>query len=302
MTWLFRSFGLTFESDLPLLGFPPAEPGPIPDVVIATGQAAGEAAAGIAHAKVLPSPAGGHIFHLPEIGAFWVRDGQRIDVSPAEGADPAHIHLYLIGSAIGLLLHQRGMPTLHAATVAREGSAIAFIGDQGAGKSTLAASLAEAGFSVLGDDTMAISETPRGPVVWPGGGGFKLWRDTLTALALSPGPAIANRLDKHFTDNPRMAEDRAHPLGAILLLEGGPHRLERIDPLAAVDLLAQHAYRPEFVPLMGREAAHFQASARLAGAIPVWRFARPFDLSRRHETAVYLGENWTRLTGEKTED
>lgn len=297
MTHDLRAFGLNIRSDLAVEGFLPGADA-APDVVIYLNDAARVqmVAAGGAPWQMRPAPAGGWTFRAEDLADYWIRDGHEIAVSPAHDADPAHLQLFLLGSALGMLMHQRGQLTLHAATCALDDRAIAFVGEQQAGKSTLAMTLALAGFAVLGDDTMPV--WPGGPPqVWPGALRLKLWRDTLEGLALQPGTQVSNRIDKHFAPNPGMVEDKAHSLAAIVLLEfgEGPVRTRPVPPLPAIDLIAEHSFRPEYVPLLNRQAAHFQACAELANAVPVWRLTRPRDLARRGETTAFLQSNWHRL-------
>jgi hypothetical protein len=64
---------------------------------------------------------------------------------------------YLLGPVLGLVLHLRGIPCLHASSVAIGDRAIALLGGAGAGKSTTAAAFAQRGFPVLTDDIVALS-------------------------------------------------------------------------------------------------------------------------------------------------
>ncbi|MEM7507960.1 MAG: hypothetical protein AAF415_14575 [Pseudomonadota bacterium] len=297
MTHDLRAFGLNIRSDMPIEGFMPGHGAP-PDVAILLGDQANAQVVegGTPFWQMRPAPAGGWVFRAEDLGDYWIREGREIHLSPAPGAEPAHLQLFLIGSALGMLLHQRGQLALHSATCAIEDRAIAFVGAQQAGKSTHAATMAGAGHAVLGDDTMPVwlGEPPH---VWPGAMRLKLWRETLEALALEPGAQVSNRLAKHFSTNPRGAEDKAHPLGAVVLLDyaEGPVAAEPIAPLPAIDLIAEHSFRPEYVPLLDRQQEHFKACATLANAVPVWRLTRPRDLARRDETVAYLQSHWRRL-------
>src|SRR6185437_15564144 len=90
---------------------------------------------------------------------------------------------YLMGSLFAVLCHQRGLLPLHASAVATGEGAIAFLGSSGAGKSSLAAFLARAGYRVLADDICVIDPTAsRYRRVLPVAPWLKLWSATLDAM------------------------------------------------------------------------------------------------------------------------
>ena len=88
--------------------------------------------------------------------------------------------LYLLGSARGALLHQRGLLPLHANAVVLAGRAIAFCGHSGAGKSTIAAWFHDRGDPILADDICAVDGAATGEIIaYPGVPRLRLWRDAL---------------------------------------------------------------------------------------------------------------------------
>jgi hypothetical protein len=58
-------------------------------------------------------------------------------------------------------------------------------------------------------------------------------------------------------------------------------------------VISQNTYRPEYVPLLGREAEHFRLCSRLAGRVPVSRLRRPWALERLGETLALLRAHWS---------
>lgn len=52
-------------------------------------------------------------FHVPDIARFHLTDGRRIVVDPEAGADEDSVRLYLLGSCVDALLHQRQLLVLH---------------------------------------------------------------------------------------------------------------------------------------------------------------------------------------------
>ena len=89
------------------------------------------------------------------------RDGSSWSFDPSPDADPADIEKVRAGLAPALLRHLAGKVTFHGAAVAWTGSAVAFIGESGAGMWTLAAALcADYGGALVADDTAAIELEP----------------------------------------------------------------------------------------------------------------------------------------------
>src|SRR3984957_11299012 len=75
-----------------------------------------------------------------KIGAMAVRAGTEIVIDPADPrADERLLRYAVLGPALRALLHQRGLLVLHASVVVIGGRGVAFVGDNGAGKSTVAA-------------------------------------------------------------------------------------------------------------------------------------------------------------------
>lgn len=81
------------------------------------------------------------------VANYWVKEGREIVIEPGPAAEAGDVRVFLLGSAFGALLHQRGLPPFHAGAVAMEGKAVLLAGRSGVGKSTLAAELCRRGHS-----------------------------------------------------------------------------------------------------------------------------------------------------------
>ena len=144
---LLRIFGLVIDSEVSFDNLSAAPPGAAPDVIIRRGLVGDNPDLVIAEAE-----------------SFRVTDGREIIIEAREGVPERNLRLFLLGSAMGLILHQRGLLPLHANAVALDGRAIAIAGASGAGKSTLAASFARHGHQIVGDDVIAL-KAARGEVI-----------------------------------------------------------------------------------------------------------------------------------------
>ncbi|WP_300974432.1 hypothetical protein [Sphingomonas sp. LHG3406-1] len=264
-----RLFGLTIDSEIPLPGLVPAPEGAPVDVTIRRAHLAGEAD-----------------LVVEEAGAFAVRGGCEILVDAAEEMPERNVRLYLLGSAMGMLLHQRGLLPLHANAVALDGASIAVAGPSGAGKSTLAAWLTAHGQKLVGDDVVVVRHGMDGPIVHPGVPRLRLWGEALDHMGFERGGFERSYVDEGFDkwDVPVAGEALAAeglPLAAIYVLEDGPEiAINRLSGAAAVAALFDHTYRGQYVARTGGQALHFRSATALALAVPVFRLRRPRDLSR----------------------
>jgi len=95
-------------------------------------------------------------------------DGRRIWCGWLGSTSIESLQVYLLGHALSFALVKQGFEPLHATAVVIEGKAIAFLGDSGFGKSTLAAAFLDAGHTLLTDDLLLSRATPAGYDAFPG--------------------------------------------------------------------------------------------------------------------------------------
>jgi len=279
----YRAYGLVVHSVFPLPELEPAAgPPDRPDVVIRRGPLPGPAAPDGPREGVLRATPREVYLFWHEVGAVLVRDGREILVAEDGGADAVALRAYLLGPALALLLHQRGLLVLHASAVAMRRGVVGFLAASGQGKSTIAAWLRRRGHPLVADDTLAVELHPDGPRAHAGFPQLRLWPDTLAALGQAPGalPRVRAADDKRGW---RLAA------AAVAVGAGGLHRLYAIEdadalaiePLAghtALYQLVRHAY---ISPVLGElgSPTHLAQCARLAGAVPVARLRRPRALA-----------------------
>ena len=125
----------------------------------------------------------GYILRFPDLADFEVSaDGKEVVAYPAGEDDDATVeHLY-INQMVPLALSRQGRPTFHASVVTVPGGVVAFLGQSGMGKSTLAASFALNGSSFLSDDALLVEETNSGCEVQPSHPSIRLWEDSVDQL------------------------------------------------------------------------------------------------------------------------
>src|SRR5206468_5249103 len=89
------------------------------------------------------------------VGEFLVSgDGRRIVCRQSDAGTAESFYVYLLGQALSFALVKSGFEPLHATVLVIDGEAVAFLGESGFGKSTLAACFLGAGYQVLTDDLL----------------------------------------------------------------------------------------------------------------------------------------------------
>jgi hypothetical protein len=186
---------------------------------------------------------------------------------------------YLLGPVLGLLLRFRGVTCLHASAVAFENSTVAFVGAEGAGKSTTAAAFARSGCAVVSDDVVALVEREEDFWVSPAYPHVCLWPNSVELLYGSADalPPLSPNWEKR-----RMAldstglrfEEGALPLRAIYVLddhrsEPGPY-IEAVPAQEGFFLLVANSYATNMLDSEMR-TKEFRTLSSLVLKVPIRR-------------------------------
>jgi hypothetical protein len=187
---------------------------------------------------------------------------------------------YLLGPVFGLLLRLRGIVCLHASAVSVDDRCAAFVGSEGAGKSTTAAAFAQKGFAVLSDDIVGLVEQGDEFQVLPAYPRVNLWPDSVKLLYGSPDalPPLSAGWDKRGlalgeAGGPRF-EGQPLRLGTIYIFgDSSTHataNIEAISQKSALMMLIANTYAANFLDARQR-AEEFAVLGRLVAAVPVRR-------------------------------
>jgi hypothetical protein len=241
------------------------------------------------------------LLRIPKVARFLLRDGREITFEAEPGADAGDIPLYLLGTAYGILLHQRRQIVLHASAVRVNGKAILFCGPSGAGKSTLAAALAQRGYPFITDDFCAVTVTEDGtPMVHPDGRQLKLWAQAIEKLDLKgrSGARVRSRLEKFYVD-PGETHGEALPLGTLYALREArpplPPGIAQANAVDAAVILRRLAYRPRLINRMGQRVDYFHAATTIADKAGIFYLTRTLDFAAMPGVVADLERHWRSL-------
>lgn len=232
---------------------------------------------------------------IEESGRFRITDGCRITYDPWPGAGEDEVDLYLTGSVLGALLHQRAILPMHCNAIRMGDAAVLFCGESGAGKSTLAAWFQARDYPLFTDDVCALTFSPDGSVMaHPGLPRLRLHQQSLDLLAL--GNDGLSRIpwhdDKFELEMTRVAARDALPVAAIYHLctadDGVPEGIQPLGGLLAVNALTSSIYRRRVADLVGRGAGYLADTVRILAQVPVFSACRTWDLSRYEAEALAI--------------
>ena len=289
---VYTVFGLNVRSDIPLDELPPAAADAAADVDIVEGPVPGSGEEILGYSAV----PGGTLLRIERVGRYLIEGGRRITFQRDPQSSERNLRLFLLGSAFGALLHQRGLMPLHANAIIVEGRVVAFSGHSGAGKSTIAAWFHDRGYSIFADDVCVIGLGPDGaPHAYPGIPRIRLWREALEASGRRADDYSRSfdDLDKYDVPTPVGGGQAPLPVDRVYLLgkaaEGGTERgFTRLRGVEAVDALVSNTYRGGYLKATGRTGDHLMTCVKLAKAISVFRADRLWGFNRFDEQAALL--------------
>ena len=275
-TRVYRAFGLTIASRLPLPELP--EAAGEPDVEIVTGTVPPELPGAVRKGVRFQVAPGKLWLQVDGVARYLARGGAEIIIDRAADASDDSVRLFLLGAVFAALLQQRGVLALNASAIAMERGSAVFMGLSRAGKSTLAASFHKRGYRVLTDDLCAISFRAGQPMVWPGYPQLKLWPDVLERLDVDPGPLrrVRPELEKRaLALGGSFASEPLSPSRLYVLRSSNTANRVEMKPVAGqgrIATLGIHTYGSQG---LGSEARYFENLAMLVAALPIQVITRP---------------------------
>jgi hypothetical protein len=240
---------------------------------------------------------GAFLISMDRIASFLVTGGNDITVQIREGAREEDVRLFLLGSALGALLHQRKFLVIHGSAIEYKGKGLIFAGVSGVGKSTLVAGLVREGCRFISDDVCAVRfQGSSAPLLQPGYPQIKLWHDAIVRLGDEPAShrKLRQQIEKYGIATHQLIVEKPIEIHTVFILStknSGSHSLEEIKGIEKFTALRNNTYRFQFIDGLGLTRDHFTLAGNLAKKVRAFRLTRTLDPQHKESLPAFLSEN-----------
>jgi hypothetical protein len=185
----------------------------------------------------------GFVLRFPGLADFLIsEDCKKVACEPVTGTSESTLRHLLLDQVLPRILGQAGHLVIHASAVEKEQSGgVAFCGESGWGKSTLAASFQSEGFRFVSDDCLKLAIVGDSLMGIPAYAGGRLMQDSIDVL--QPGAVniepVAQYSSKRRFKTPGKMANTGIALGAVFFLQ---------DPVDC------HGDEVQVIPMSGTEA------------------------------------------------
>jgi hypothetical protein len=285
----YTAYGLTLRSELILPELIPAHAAP--DVTITLGAVPETLAALTGRGVWYQVSPHEFLLNIPDTARYLAANGSTVTIERAPDAPDALVRLYLLGSVLAAILHQRGALPLHGSAINTPRGAVIFCGPSGRGKSTLAWEFQRRGYQHMCDDISVIGfDAHSKPLVYPAYPQLNLWTDVLEK---HPPPrdvvrALHPELQKYALPTRAAFDAAPTPLFALYYLQTTNTDTLTLEPIKGLDklqILVANTYRARWIAAMAKRTLHFQTAAHAGQSIRTRRVTRPLSPFRLHELA-----------------
>ncbi|MGE0407119.1 MAG: hypothetical protein AB7O65_12550 [Candidatus Korobacteraceae bacterium] len=217
-------------------------------------------------------------------------DGSRVLWRRCTGVSDEVLFTYLLGQVLSFCLLARGIEPLHATSVVVDGKAIAFLGNCGYGKSTLASVFLSRGYPLLTDDVLVLEFGERGVLAYPSIPRLKLLPESADAFFQGRRSIPMNTLTNKMIFALSGDQHVSHPVPLAVLYMVPPEPNGESISIGEVEgqerfiALIKSAFN-DSVLTPARLQRQFAFANRLRTSVPVKRLSHPRRLGLVPEVA-----------------
>ena len=278
MQYKFKAFGLNIISDFPFQASKIDEKGFF-DVTIKSGSVKNHLENSTFKGVSFESNLKQFLLIIPNVAKFLIEEGNKITIDTDKTAELREIELFLLGSALSVILMQRSIVPFHGSAFEKDGKAVIITGNSGAGKSSLLRYFINKGYKALSDDVCALNEQDNKIVLTPSYPSSKIWADVLDIYNISKEEEKQVRpdIEKYKINFEEDFSEKITEVEAIYILQSNndiDFSIDEIKGFNKFTKLKQNLYRPKFPEAMGKEKETFIILNKLAQQIKLYNLFR----------------------------
>lgn len=235
---------------------------------------------------------------IENVASYKVNNGSNILIYPEYNADHDSIQLFLSGSILGAILHQKeGVIPFHGSSFSYHGKSFMICGHSGVGKSSVVAAFCKKGGLLINDDITPIQIINNNIRILRLKTRIKLWDDTIDLLQLENEKITKIRplLEKYYIESfEKNNQTPDQPLHTIIILKTHNEDKFKTEIPTGVDkfeLLRKNIYRRIYLKGMPQtEKKYFQELIKIGNSLNIIVVYRP-KLSHALTTMEYIRQH-----------
>lgn len=221
------------------------------------------------------------VFQIANVGEFSISNGNLIEVIQAENADKRMIETFILGTSFGAIMQQRKEFPLHGSVVTNGDITLAFVGESGAGKTSIATSYAQLGYEIITDDVIRVELKENEIYVNASYPSQKIWMETARHLGLDIdiSKKIHNRFDKYYYSNNNFffGKQKLDFVFEIIKCDIEDVLVDKYNIRDTFGMLIRNTYRRNIIVSSKLSKEHFSFMGELTNNLIAYRIRRPIN-------------------------
>lgn len=231
------------------------------------------------------------LLNMPGIARYIATEGNEVIIDAYPGSDPGTVRLFCLSITMAAVLTQRHKILLHSSAIIFNEKLVLFLGDSGAGKSSIAAELSKRNYTIFSDDVCVLeprSEKNNEVLAFSSYPMMKLWDDTvkeLNNLKFDKIYKIRPELEKygHFFHEKFIT--KPYPIKKIFVLnptdnEQEGYSFRKLKGMEAFEKLSIHTYRRQFIQDSTLQVIHVKTLSSLVQKTEIFEVSRSTKKSK----------------------
>lgn len=278
MNYTFKAFGLNIKSEFPFQGIEIPEKGFF-DVDVSKGAVPDQLENSLHKGISFESNENEYILNVPTVAKYYIKEGKSVIIEAKEEAEIREIELFFLGSAMAVLLMQRGIVPFHGSAFQKDNKCVIISGKSGAGKTTLLRYFINQGYKALTDDVCALNVIDSKVMLTPSYPSSKIWADVMQQykIDIDVSKKIRPEIDKYkytfiddFVHSPLEVES-VYILNNRNITE---FEIEEVKGFEKFSQLKNNLYRPKYPEAIGKLKETFNILNQLANQASIYHLTR----------------------------